>query len=175
MNNEMELIYQSDENNNDGYINLFGKSFVENNKNNCLLIINNKLYNLMDRYNIQENNIDDILIVKLIEKKNTIDMSYMFYGCRNLISITNIANWNTINVTNMESMFHLCINLKSLGNLSELRVDNVTNFSYMFNRCNSLINIEDITKWNTNEATDITSLFFINKEVIPYLSKKYNL
>ena len=38
LNNEMEIIYQM----NDGYINLFGQSFVNNNKNNCLLIINQK-------------------------------------------------------------------------------------------------------------------------------------
>jgi len=63
---------------------------------------------------------------------------------KNLISIRNISNWGTINVTNMKSMFHLCKNLHSLGNLSKLRVDNVTNFSYMFYGCISLKNLEDI-------------------------------
>ena len=87
-------------------------------------------------------------------------MSYMFYGCRNIISVKNIANWDTINVTNMKSMFHLCKNLKSLDNLSELRVDNVTNFSYMFYGCNSLTNIEAISKWNAFKATNISYLFF---------------
>ena len=84
MNNEMELKYQLNKNNNDGYINLFGKEFVKNNKNNYLLIIKNKLYIFMDKYyyNIQDNNIDDILIVKLIEKNNITDMSYMFYDCK---------------------------------------------------------------------------------------------
>ena len=142
MNNEMELIY-NDENNNDGYIKLFGKEFVKNNKNNCLLIINNKLYNLTDKYNysIKEGKIENILIIKLIERNNITDMSYMFYGCKNLIAIRNIANWDTINIINMKSMFHLCKNLQSLDNISELRVDNVKNFSYMFYGCNSLINI----------------------------------
>ena len=162
INNEIELIYQLNESNNDGYIDLFGKSFVKNNKNNCILIINNKLYNFMDKYyyNIEERKLGDILIVKLIEKNNITDMSYMFYGCRNIISVKNIANWDTINVTNMKSMFHLCKNLKSLDNLSELRVDNVTNFSYMFYGCNSLTNIEDISKWNAFKATNISYLFF---------------
>jgi len=116
----------------------------------------------MDKYyyNIQERKLGDILIVKLIEKNNIRDMSYMFYGCRNIISVKNIANWDTINVTNMKSMFHLCKNLKSLDNLSELRVDNVTNFSYMFYGCNSLTNIEAISKWNAFKATNISYLFF---------------
>jgi len=134
MNNEMKLIYETNKNDKDGYINLFGKAFVENNKNNCLLIINKKLYNFMDKYyyNIQDSKTDDILIVKLIEKNIITDMSYMFYKCKNLISVTNIANWDTFNVTSMKSMFYLCKNLKSLDNLSELKVDNVTDFSYMF-------------------------------------------
>ena len=55
-NNEMELIYQSSDNNKDGYINLFGKSFVKANKNNCILIINNKVNNFVDKfyYNIHD-------------------------------------------------------------------------------------------------------------------------
>jgi len=176
MNNEMELIYQSNKNNNDGNINLFGKSFVENNQNNYLLIINNKLYNFIDNYyyDNQDSKINnDILVVKLIEKKNITDMSYMFYGCKNLVSIRNIANCDTINVTNMKSMFFLCKNLQSLGNLSELRVDNVTDFSYMFYGCNSLTNIEGISKWNIYKATDISYLFVdcISLIVLPNISK----
>jgi len=163
MNNEMELIYHSNNNNIDGYINLFGKAFVKNNENNCILIINNKLYDIKDKYyyNILDNYIHRyIIIVKLIEKYIITDMSYMFYGCKNLISVKNISYWDTINVTNMKSMFHLCKNLKSLGNLSELRVDNVTDFSYMFYGCNSLTIIEDILKWNTYKATNISYLFY---------------
>jgi len=162
MNNEMELKYQLDQKSNDGYINLFGKKFMENNKNNCLLIINNKLYDIKDmyKYNIQGNKKDNILIVKLIGKNKITDMSYMFYGCKNLISFRIEANWDTINVTNMKSIFHFCKNLKSLDNISELRVDNVTDFSYMFYGCNSLTNIEDISKWNTHKVIDINYLFY---------------
>ena len=178
MSNQIELIYQLNKNNKDGYINLFGKAFVENNKNNCLLIINNILFDIKDKYyyNIQESNIDDILIVKLIEKNSISDMSYMFYGCKNLISVINISYWDTINVTNMKSMFHLCKNLKSLGNLSELRVENVIDFSYMFYGCNSLTNLEDISKWNIYKASNISYLFYdcISLKKLPDI-KKLNL
>ena len=127
-------------------------------------------------YNIQDSKKDDILIVKLIEKNNITDMSYMFYGCKNLISIRNIANWDTINVTNMKSMFHFCKNLKSLDNISELRVDNITDFSYMFYGCNSLTNLEDISKWNIYKATNISYLFFdcISLNKLPDITK-FNL
>jgi len=135
---------------------------LENNKNNCILIINNKIYKFKDKYyyNIQDSKIDDILIVKLIEKDNITDMSYMFYECKNLISVRNIANWDTINVTNMKSMFHFCKDLQSIDKLSELRVDNITDFSYMFYGCNSLTNLEEISKWNAYKATNISYLLF---------------
>ena len=175
MNNELELIYQLKGNNNDGYINLFGKSFVKNNKNNCLLSINNKLYKFMDKYyyNIQDSKMYDILTVKLIEKNIVTDMSCMFYGCKDLISITNFVNWDTINVTNMKSMFYLCKNLTSLGNISKLRVDNATDFSFMFYGCYSLTNIEDISKWNTYKVTNISYLFYdcISLKKLPEISK----
>jgi len=175
MNNELELIYQLKGNNNNGYINLFGKSFKKNNKNNCLLYINNKLYKCIDKhyYNIEDSKTYDILIVKLIEKNIVTDMSCMFYGCKDLISISNFANWDTINVTNMKSMFYLCKNLKSLGNLSKLRVDNVTDFSFMFYGCYSLTNIEDISKWNTYNATNISYLFYdcISLKNLPDITK----
>jgi len=176
MNNEMEILYQLNENNfSDGYINLFGNNFVKNNKDNCLLIINNKLFNFMDKYyyNIQDNKTDDIIIVKLIETNKITDMSYMFYGSENLISIRNISNWDTINVTNMKSMFHLCTNLKSLDKISELRVDNVIDFSYMFCGCSSLTKLENISKWNTYKAIDISYLFIdcISLKILPDISK----
>ena len=52
MNKEINIIYKFDKNINK--IKLFGKIFVENNKDNCLLIIDNKILNRED-YEIKEN------------------------------------------------------------------------------------------------------------------------
>ena len=45
-------------------------------------------------------------------------MSYMFYGCKSLISLSDISNWNTNNVTNMSFMFFGCKSLISLPDIS---------------------------------------------------------
>ena len=60
-------------------IKLFGKSFVEKNKNNCKIIFNDQEYELNVDFDI--NNIvigDNILKIKLKETNNITDMSYMF-------------------------------------------------------------------------------------------------
>ena len=48
--NEMEIIYAF--NKNDTKINIFGKAFVENNKDKCLLLIKNKIYELTEIYEL---------------------------------------------------------------------------------------------------------------------------
>ena len=47
------IIYDIKEKNN---INIFGYKFVENNKNICKMIIDNKEYELKEKYNIKNNN-----------------------------------------------------------------------------------------------------------------------
>ena len=39
-------------------------------------------------------------------------MSNMFRGCSSLQSLTDISNWNTINVNNMSDMFRGCSSLQ---------------------------------------------------------------
>ena len=41
-------------------------------------------------------------------------MSFMFYGCKSLSSLSDISKWNTNNVTNMSNMFDGCLSLSSL-------------------------------------------------------------
>ena len=43
----------------------------------------------------------------------------MFNGCNSLISLPDISNWNTKNVTNMSYMFSDCSSLISLPNISK--------------------------------------------------------
>ena len=55
------------------------------------------------------------------------DLSYMFYGCSSLLSITGLSKINTSNVTNL---------------------------SYMFGNCSLLENICDISNWDTKMLID---------------------
>ena len=62
------------------YIKLFGDEFVENNKNICKMIIDNKEYEMEDSYKIK-NYKNNILKIKLKGINNITNMSYMFNGC----------------------------------------------------------------------------------------------
>ena len=70
---------------------LFGKIFVERNKDKFEIIINGKNQELTEYLNLEELEIKDILIeIKLKQIKNTNDISYMFGGCYDLIEIRDI-------------------------------------------------------------------------------------
>ena len=98
--NEMIIIYKingKDNQDEDKYeIKLFGEKFIENNKNNCKIIIDNKEQDLIEYLKINKN--EKILKIKLKEIKTITDMSYMFSGCNSLESLTYISNWNTNNL-----------------------------------------------------------------------------
>ena len=119
-------------NKNEKRIKLFDSQFVENNIQNCYLLINNKKCQISEYYILdgKENKIN--LIIKLIENKNITNMSFMFSGCSSLLSLPDISKWNTNNVTNMSGMFSGCSSLLSLPDISKWNTNNVTNMSYMF-------------------------------------------
>ena len=72
---EINIIYKINEN----CINIFGNKFVENNKNKCKMIIDNKEYEITEKYNVQNYN-NNNLKIKLKGINNITDLSYMFFG-----------------------------------------------------------------------------------------------
>ena len=91
-------------------IKLFDKNFIENNKDNCKIIIEDKEYELMEYFNINKlkNKNNNILSIELKGIENITNMSYMFSWCSSLNSLPDISNWNTTNVTDMSCMFYGC-------------------------------------------------------------------
>ena len=141
----MTIIYKIDKNKDE--IRIFGEYFVENNKDNCILLINGQEIKLCEIYklnNKQKNN--DTLKVKLIEKKPITNMYSLFSHCESLISLPDIDKWDTKNVTNMGSMFSYCTMLKSLPDISIWDTRNVTKIDSMFYECNKLESLPDISK-----------------------------
>jgi surface protein len=61
------------------------------------------------------------------------NMSYMFNGCKNLVSL-DLSNFNTGNVTNMTAMFDKCENLQNLD-ISGFDFSKVSTIGYMFRDC----------------------------------------
>ena len=162
----------------EGKIKLFGKKFVENNKNNCFLFINNKLIELCEYYTIDKSETIYELSVDLIEVKTITDISYMFSEC-NLLTNLDFSKWNNENVTDMSYMFSNCDSLSSLPertsynnasflaflttpvtfDFSNFNTSNVINMSYLFSNCVNLTKIPDISKWKTNKVKNMEGLF----------------
>ena len=84
---EMNIIYDINGQNN---INIFGREFVENNKNICKMIIDDKEYEIRGQYNVNINN-NDKLKIKLKGINNITNISFMFFGCLSLSSLSDIS------------------------------------------------------------------------------------
>ena len=152
---------------------IFGNTFVQNNKNKCKLLLNNKLQplkGLLKRGDIKNKK---IIKIKLIGLNKIINMSWMFRGCESLTNIPDISKWNTRNVKNMSGMFIDCESLTNLPDISKWNTSNVNDMSCMFSYCESLINLPDISKWNTNNVNDMNMIFSDCKSLInlPDISK----
>ena len=140
-------------------IQLFGYDFVENNKDNCYLIIDGEKKELCQYYQVPINEIQT-LEVELIETRPITNMRYMFDSCKFLESLPDFPKWNVTNVTDMGSMFSYCTSLESLPDISNWNTRNVTNMNYLFNRCDSLISLPDISKWDTRNVTYMGGIFY---------------
>ena len=173
---------------------IFDSEFVKNNKKHCKIIFNNIEQDLVDilqikyNYNFMNNYelTNKYIEIKLKGMENITDMSYMFYKCSNLLSVSNISNldtskvknmsclfydcesllslpeilnWNTSKVIDMSYMFYNCTSLIYLPDISKFDLSNVKYMVSMFNGCSSLISLPDIEKWNIHNAIDMNSLF----------------
>lgn len=78
---------------------------------------------------------------------STYVLTEMFYGCKNLVEINNISNWDTSSISAMASTFSGCSSLKNID-INGWNTENVTNMSHMFYGCSGLENI-DISNWST--------------------------
>ena len=63
------------------------------------------------------------------------NMSYMFYGCSNLLYLLDISNWNISKVNNMSCMFSGCNSLFSLPDKSDWDTSNVKLMNKLFYEC----------------------------------------
>lgn len=112
-------------------------------------------------------------LINYSDTENVNDMSYMFYGCKNL---TTIPQLNTSNANNMFGMFISC---SSLTTIPQLDTINVAKMGSMFSSCANLTTI-DITHMNitstsnvsnfANNCFSLTKLIIRNMPSIPALN-----
>ena len=177
---EINLIYYTEK---DGIENIFGKKFVENNKNNIELIINGIKNKLVSEYELKkgENNIRIIIknkiinleemficckALKKIEELKYLDIkeinnfSHMFWGCSSLSDIKSLENWNVSKGKNFSYMFCGCSLLKDIKSLENWNVAKGNDFSYMFCGCSSLKDIKSLNNWNVSNGNNFSHMFW---------------
>ena len=104
------------------------------------------------------NNLVSIENLNQLDTTNVTDMSYMFAGCLKLQNI-NVARFNTTNVTTMRAMFATCDNLTNLD-LSNFDSSKAVDMSYMFASSRQLANITFSNKFNTSIVTNMSNMFY---------------
>ena len=84
------------------------------------------------------------------------DMSYLFYGCTNLISV-NLLRLDLSNVTDMSSLFNRCSSLISM-NFSNLNLSSIETMENLFNQCSNLTSVY-FTNVDTSNVTNMRWMF----------------
>ena len=82
-------------------IKLFGSDFVNNNKDKFKIIFNEKEYDLMEYFNFDNDiNFNNLIKIQLRINNNVTDISYMFFGCKELLSISDLSvdNYNITDI-----------------------------------------------------------------------------
>ena len=146
-------------------IRIFGDTFVNKNKNNCKIIINEKkkedLSELSEFYYYNQDDINRaprLKIIDLIITGNINDMSGMFANCISLKEIQGFENFDTSNVEYMDSMFYCCNKLEQISDISRWNISKVKSMKYMFCNCTSLKNLPPLDNWNMTQV-DFDDMF----------------
>ena len=90
-------------------IKLFDSRFVDVNKDKCKIIYNGKVYELTEYFKFDNNNNNNkqngSIKIQLRINNNITNLSYMFYKCEELLSISDILFENS-NITNIIKSFY---------------------------------------------------------------------
>ena len=148
-------------------VKILDKEFIKNNKEKCKIIYKNKKYELKEYFEDIDINYNHKYPIKfkIIFIHNFIDMSYMFYKCDTLISLSDNNNKNLnnmyshIHINNLSFMFYGCKLLNSLPDISKWDTRGVNDMRYIFEGCNYLISIIDISKWDLSNVNKNNSIF----------------
>ena len=145
-----------------------------------------RIWKIVDNHLMFKNKEVKSLPKNLELPKGCVDISYMFFNCKNLadisplknwdisnvksalrmfsncISLTNITtlqSWNTSKVENISHMFSYCINLKDISSLRNWDISKVKSMSFMFSGCVNLKDISPLENWNTSNVKSMANMF----------------
>ena len=98
--------------------NIFGKEFVENNKNNIELEINGEKSKLIKRYKL----VKGVNNIKIIIKNKITNLEYMFDWCNTLKDINELKYLDTKDINNFEGMLWECSSLSDINPLQNWKI-----------------------------------------------------
>ena len=138
-----------------GIYDIFGETFVQNNKDNIELIINGKPNKLIDKFILKKgkNNI------KMIIKNDLKNLDEMFHGCKTLVNINDLKYLDLKNVTSIKELFYECESLKDIKALENWDVSKFEDLSGIFCGCKSLSDINPIKNWNVSNCKNFSCMF----------------
>ena len=156
---------------------LLGEIFVNNNKENCFLVIKDQIMELVKNINII--NIFNIPIisldVKLIERKRKLmtNLSFMFSEISTITDKSNFDNFDKKDIREMAYMFYNCKSKHFPESIKKFNTENVTDMNHMFCNCSSIKKLPDISSWDTKNVTDMSFMFnnCSSLEELPDVSK----
>ena len=140
----------------DGYVNILGIKFGEENRNKINLIINGKEENLCHKYKLNKG----VNTIKFIFKEEITNYSYLFYECTSLSDVYILKDWDVSKGQNLNYLFYGCSSLKNIYGLKNWNVKNVNHFSYLFYNCTSLKNISAVKNWDVSGGLFFSCLFY---------------
>ena len=144
----------------DEKVKIFGEKFVANNKDNFKIIYQDKIFDLMEYFDLKnKNNDDDTLEIYLKQINHTNNISYMFNKCSTLISLPELSGLKTNNIIKMNSIFSQCSSLSELPDISNWNTSKVSDMNYLFYKCSSLTSLPDLSKWDTGNVKYMDSMF----------------
>ena len=138
------------------FYNIFGKEFVENNKDNIDLTINGKKNELVNFCELKEGK--NYITIKI--KNKLTNVSKMFYWCKWLKDINELKYLDVGQCTNFECMFEGCSSLIDIKPLENWDVSKGNNFAGMFYKCSSLSDITPLKNWDVSNSNNFSSIFF---------------
>ena len=163
----LELEYKAT---NGSQIQLFGSSFVNNNEDKCKIIYNEKEYDLMEYFTFYNYKHNDSIKIQLRINNNITDISYMFYFCKELLSISDLSDEN-LNITDINNSFdenNSNDSSEKSDNSNEIDInenfynDNFTLSSIQKNTNSSLYNeINDLNYFKENIFTNVTNVSYM--------------
>ena len=86
-------------------VQIFGSDFVDNYMDALKIKVDNNIEDITDFYEIKDKPAKNELEIKLLGINEITDYSNMFSDCKSLISISNLSELDTSNVTDMSNMF----------------------------------------------------------------------